>query len=110
GGTVVALLLSGHTGWKLVDWLASFVWRHRGVAGLAVILCAVLAVYEMIYARPWKRWRHDLLHAAGIISMAAVLLFAWGKWLQVRVLPEDEAVYLDLCRWVQRNTPVDSLF
>jgi hypothetical protein len=110
GGVVLALILSGHTGLQLLDWLASFVWRHRGVAGLAVILCAVLAVYELIYARPWRRWRHDVLHAGGIVAMAAVLLFAWGRWLQVRVLPEDDAAYLRLCQWAQRNTPVDAIF
>ncbi|MCC6238824.1 MAG: hypothetical protein IT448_00775 [Phycisphaerales bacterium] len=110
GGTFIVVLLNSNSNSAAVDWLAAFIWRHRGVAGLVVILCALLAVYELIYARPWKHWRHDLLHAGGIVAMATVVFFAWGRWLQVVTLPEDEAVYLQMCKWVAGNTPTDALF
>ncbi len=110
GATIIGLILGWRQGSPAVDFLAGFVWRHRGVAGLAVILFAVLAVYELIYARPWQRRWHDLLHAGGIVAMALVLFFAWGRWLNIQTLPADQAVYLRMCQWVKDNTPEDALF
>lgn len=107
---LLALLLSWRSGIAAIEWVSAFLWRHRGTAGLAVVLCGVLAVYELIYALPWRRWRHDLLHAAGIVAMAVVIYFAWGRWLGVQVLPDDEPPYLALCEWAKRNTPVDAVF
>lgn len=107
---VTLLFVTSRTGYVFIDWLAAFVWRHRGTAGLTIILCAVLAIYELIYAKPWRRWRLDLLHAAGIVSMAVVLYLAWGRWLGVQAIPDDDDTYLQVCRWVQRNTPVDAIF
>ncbi len=110
GLVVLLLFVTSQTGYVFIDWLAAFVWRHRGTAGLTIILCAVLAIYELIYAKPWRRWRHDLLHGTGIVAMAVVIYLAWGRWLGVQVLPDDDDAYLRVCRWVQRNTPVDAIF
>lgn len=107
---VTLLFVVSRSGFAFIDWLAALVWRHRGTAGLTIILCAVLAVYELIYAKPWRRWQHDVLHSAGIVSMAVVLYLAWGRWLGVNVIPDDDDAYLQVCRWVQRHTPVDAVF
>lgn len=107
---VTLLFVASRTGYAFIDWLAGFVWRHRGTAGLVIILCTVLAIYELIYAKPWRRWRHDLLHASGIVAMALIIYLAWGRWLGAQVLPDDDEQYLQVCRWVQHNTPVDAVF
>lgn len=107
---VTLLFVVSRSGFAFIDWLAALVWRHRGTAGLTIILCAVLAIYELIYAKPWRRWQHDLLHSTGIVSMAVVLYLAWGRWLGVNVIPDDDDAYLQVCRWVQRHTPVDAVF
>lgn len=115
--TMLAVILAGLTivarihpdGLKPLVWLAGYTMDHRGAIGLFVILCAILAVYELIYARPF-RWGQDLLHAGGAFALVLVLVISWGRWLGVNSLPDDDSAYLQVCQWVRTNTPTGAIF
>lgn len=114
---VLVLILSGlaivsvfnPVAWKSLTWLAGYVMDHRGSIGLFIILCAILAIYELIYARH-LRWGQDLLHAGGALALLVVIYFSWGRWLGVNSLPDDDAAYLQVCHFVKTQTPVDAVF
>lgn len=106
---IIVLFCTDGFGFSSIRWLGGFVWRQRGPIGLAVILSITLAIYELVYALP-RKWGQNLLHGGGIAVLVIITAIAWGRWLGVDAISDDDEAYLQFCAWVRQHTPVDAVF